>query len=258
MIDEYSAPTGFPMIRGITRKNQRITMTSGIERIKSTYIAEAVDSGPRFDSRARASSVPMTIPPLIAIRVRWTLNWRPVQMKGRLGTRTVVSNWPIVLPFRLLLRRRDVAGYPRPVLDPDHQAIGDERADEVENGDGQVGLDPLLGVLLHLAGLERELQHADGECHGGVLEDVHEFRGERREDDPERHGQEDMAVGLRPREPHGEPGEPLPPGKAQDPRLHLLGDARGGEQAQADRGGDELLGGPLLLDPEGELLRQEL
>jgi hypothetical protein len=36
MIAEVSAPTGVPVRKGITRKNQRITITSGIERMVST------------------------------------------------------------------------------------------------------------------------------------------------------------------------------------------------------------------------------
>src|SRR3990170_6006847 len=86
---EYSAPIGFPMISGITRKNQRITMSSGMERMRFTYADATAVRGRLFPSRAMAKSVPIAIPPLIAIRVRVALNLRPVQIKGRLGLRTV-------------------------------------------------------------------------------------------------------------------------------------------------------------------------
>ena len=36
MMAEYSAPTGRPMINGTSRKNHRITITSGMERMPLT------------------------------------------------------------------------------------------------------------------------------------------------------------------------------------------------------------------------------
>src|SRR3989304_3655482 len=179
MSAEYSAPIGFPMISGITRKNQRITMSSGMERMRFTYADATAVRGRLFPSRAMAKSVPIAIPPLIAIRVRLALNFRPVQRNGRLGLRTLRSSWPSI-PTRLLLCRCDIAGHAASLFDEGHHPVREEGADEVEDRDGQVGLDPLLGVLLHLAGLEGQLQHPDGERHGGVLEDVHELRGEGR------------------------------------------------------------------------------
>jgi hypothetical protein len=94
MMAERSAPIGFPVMSGITRKNQRITMTSGMERIRFTYAEAILDRGPWLASRAMARSVPMTIPPLMAIRVRFALKRRPVQMNPRLGLMTERSSCP--------------------------------------------------------------------------------------------------------------------------------------------------------------------
>src|SRR4030067_18902 len=107
MSAEYSAPIGFPMISGSTRKN------------------------------------------------------------GRFGLITLRSSWPSI-PTRLLLCRSDIARHAASLFDEGHHPVRDEGADEVEDRDGQVGLDPPLGVLLHLAGLGGGVQHPEGERHGRV------------------------------------------------------------------------------------------
>ncbi len=88
---EFSAPIGAPVIRGMTRKNQRITISSGMERIRLTYQVAAIAKGAIGERRASASRVPRTMPPDMAIRVSLTVNSRPVQRNGRLGAMTLAS-----------------------------------------------------------------------------------------------------------------------------------------------------------------------
>ena len=82
---EFSAPMGWPVISGMTRKNHRITITSGIERIRLTYQVDIIASGANVDSRASASRVPIRMPPAMAISVSFRVNSSPVHRNGRLG-----------------------------------------------------------------------------------------------------------------------------------------------------------------------------
>src|SRR6266508_1194760 len=90
---EFSAPIGWPIISGITRKNHRITITSGIERIRFTYHVATIARGPILDNRANANSVPDKIPTAMAIKVRLAVNFNPVHRNGRLAGITLQSNW---------------------------------------------------------------------------------------------------------------------------------------------------------------------
>jgi hypothetical protein len=135
--------------------------------------------------------------------------------------------------------------------------VGGEGTDEIQQGHGEVGLDALLRVLLHLPRLEGELHDADGEGDRGVLEHVHEFRGQRRNHDTQGLRQDHMAVGLRQREAQRQRRVTLAARQAADARANLLGDPCRGEEAQTQCGGDEFLGRHVLLDPQAPFLRQE-
>ncbi len=74
------------------RKNQSMTISRGIERIRLTYQDAAIASGENGERRASASSVPRMMPPDMAIKVRVTVNFNPVQRKGRLGAMTETSS----------------------------------------------------------------------------------------------------------------------------------------------------------------------
>ena len=135
-------------------------MSSGTDRIKLTYHPAAMESVPLPDKRAKASKVPNTMPPLMAISVNCAVNLRPTQMNGRLGAMTLRSRLANTLP-----RHRYIAGNSFFSLNRDHYPIGDEGTDEIKDGYGQISLDALLRVFLHLPRLEGKLQHADRECH---------------------------------------------------------------------------------------------
>src|SRR3569832_1845735 len=63
------------------KKNQKITSTSGIERIRLTYPVTISEIGLMLDSRIMANIVPMTIPPSIANSVNCTVKAIPVWNK---------------------------------------------------------------------------------------------------------------------------------------------------------------------------------
>ena len=69
------------MSSGISRKNHRITITSGIERSVLTYAAAGITSHFLPDSRISASSVPIAMPPSIAMSVSCTEKISPLRMK---------------------------------------------------------------------------------------------------------------------------------------------------------------------------------
>jgi hypothetical protein len=62
-------PIGLPMIKGINKKNQRMTMTKGMERIVLTYAVAGNASQVFPERRIKANTVPNTIPPIVAMMV---------------------------------------------------------------------------------------------------------------------------------------------------------------------------------------------
>ena len=68
-----SVPSAHCSANGTRKKNQKITSTSGIERIRFTYPDAASASGLIDDSRAIASSVPKNRPPITAMVVSSTV-----------------------------------------------------------------------------------------------------------------------------------------------------------------------------------------
>ena len=178
----------------------------------------------------------------------------PVQRNVRLGLRTVKSKSPRISPYFAAAMCRGPASASRST----HPAVGYVGADEVEEGDRKVRLDPLFRILLHLAGLERQFEHADGERDRRVLEDVHELEVSGGGDACNAMGGRTYRYVCGSVNPIASPAWRLPAGEALDSRTHLLRDPGGGEQAQADRGGEELLGRHVLLDPHREAAGEEL
>ena len=91
----------------------------------------------------------------------------------------------------------DVAGHRDPALDDGHHAVRRHRDGDVDQRRGRERLEEVERVLADLAGAEGELGQPDGERDRRVLDQVHRLAGERRDDDPERHRQQHVAVDLR-------------------------------------------------------------
>jgi hypothetical protein len=69
MMADKLTPIGLPIIRGINKKNHRITITNGMERMVLTYIVAGITSHGLPDKRISANTVPTIIPPTVAITV---------------------------------------------------------------------------------------------------------------------------------------------------------------------------------------------
>ena len=117
---------------------------------------------------------------------------------------------------------------------------------DVDQRRGGEGLEHLEGEFLHGARARGELHQADGERDRAVLDDVEEFRRERRQDDAVGHRQERVDVGLRQRQPERQRRHALAARQREDAGAHLLGDARRGVEAERDHGGVERGVGQLL------------
>ena len=69
IIAEASAPIGLPKILGIKRKNHKMTITRGIDRIMLTYIDAGISKNDFPERRINANKVPKKIPPAVAMTV---------------------------------------------------------------------------------------------------------------------------------------------------------------------------------------------
>ena len=154
-------------------------------------------------------------------------------------------------------RGADHARHRDPALDPAHGEGHDDVDHDVDHGRRGEGLEHLEGELLHRARARGELHQPDGEGDRAVLDDVEEFRGQRRQDDAIGHRQQHVAVGLRQREAERERGHALAARQAHNAGAHLLGDARRGVEAERDHGGVER-GVRQLLEPVAEAAGQQL
>lgn len=138
-----------------------------------------------------------------------------------------------------------------------HQAHVQGEVDQRGQGEGfkQVGRE--FGGLF---GLRQQFHQADQGRHGGVLEDVEEFRGKRRNDDPVGLGQQHVPVDLRQLESHGARGGFLAAWQRLNASTHLLADTGGGEQAQAHDNAQVSRGGrvEVLFVPVLQVLRQQV
>ncbi len=154
----------------------------------------------------------------------------------------------------------DQAGHRHFLLDQahqQHQAHVQGEVDQRGQGEGfkQVGRE--LGGLL---GLRQQFHQADQGRHGGVLEHVEKFRGERRNDDAVGLGQQHVPVNLRQLEAHGARGGFLAAWQRLDTGTHLLAHAGGGEEAQAHDDAQVGRGGrvEVLFVPVLQVLRQQV
>src|SRR5678810_833057 len=127
MIADVSAPSGRPSRSGISRKNQRITITSGIERSTLTYAAAGSASHGFPDRRIRAMTVPSAMPPSIAMIVSSTEKIRPLKPKSR-----------FTAPPSL---RAEQSRHLDAPLDQRGKPVDRECRDEVERGHREVDLD---------------------------------------------------------------------------------------------------------------------
>lgn len=154
----------------------------------------------------------------------------------------------------------DQAGHRDFLLDhahQQHQAHVQGEVDQRGQGEGfkQVGRE-----LSGLFGLRQQFHQTDQGRHGGVLEDVEEFRGERWNDDAVGLGQQHVPVDLRQLETHGASGGFLAAWQRLDAGAHLFANAGGGEQAQADDNAQVSRGGrvEVLFVPVLQVLRQQV
>ncbi len=127
--------------------------------------------------------------------------------------------------------------------------------DEVDERARGERLDGLGGVGLDLARLEGQLGHADGERHRGVLEEVQRLVGAGRDDEPERHRQDHVAIGLEGGEPGGHRGLELRARDGLDARAQHLGEARAAVDAERAHRRPELE--PVAEEPLLDHLGQE-
>src|SRR6185369_4544927 len=131
MIAEVSAPSGRPRKSGISRKNQRITITSGIERSTLTYAAAGSASHGFPDRRIRAMTVPSAMPPSIAMIVSSTEKIRPLRTKLWTSAQLKKPKSRFTAPPSL---RAEQSRHLDAPLDQRGKAVDRERRDEVERG----------------------------------------------------------------------------------------------------------------------------
>src|SRR5438552_7037876 len=137
-----------------------------------------------LDRRISARSVPMKMPPTIAITVSCSENAKPLATK--LWTtpqlRKAKSRFNTSLAS-------DHAGHAHTALDGVRDAVDGEGRDEIQPGDGEVDLDAARGFLLRLHRKHRQLRDAHREGDRRVLDDAHRLRRERLDDDAQLHRQ---------------------------------------------------------------------
>ncbi len=150
----------------------------------------------------------------------------PFHKPGMAGMMPVKSN-SIIYPHG------DQAGHRDFLLDHAHEQHQAHVQGEIDQRRQGKGFEQVGGELGGLLGLREQFHQADQRGHGGVLEDVEEFRGKRRNDDPVGLGQQHVPVDLRQLEAHGTGGGFLAARQRLDTRAHLFTDPGGGKQPQA-------------------------
>src|SRR6185503_8279710 len=147
-----------------------------------------------LESRASASSVPITRPPPVAIKVSMIVKRMP--SRNRYGSERMMTSQSklanIVLPSMRRCRRAhaDKAGHRDTPLEPPHAGDDDDVNDNVDDGRAGERLEHLEGKFRHRTRCSRELDEADRQGHRGILDDVEKFRAQRRQDNTERHRQQ--------------------------------------------------------------------
>src|ERR1041385_4671252 len=161
-----------------------------------------------FESLAIASNVPMTMPPVVAIKVSMMVNRIP--SRNRYGSERMMtsqSKLANIVPASMRRRRRtqaDEAGHRDAPFEPAHAGDDDDVNDDVNQGRAGEGLEHLEGKFRHRTRGRGKLDETNGQRDGGILDDVEKFRAQRWQDDAECHRQQDIAVGLRQRQSHRE------------------------------------------------------
>src|SRR5580704_3435818 len=180
---------------------QKITMTRGTPRKNSTYTV----AGKRIQRWGASRAMPMKMPRMKPRMMDGTASRRvpptklPMPRKpcssrnGRLRQMTSRSSMALAPPPPAA---RDEAGDGGAALHPGHERRDGDAEDQVDDGARGESLDRLRGVGLDLAGLERELGHADGERDRRVLEQVERLVGPGRDDEAQGHRQDHVAVRL--------------------------------------------------------------
>src|SRR5436190_8233327 len=146
-------------------------MMNGIERIRFTKAADGYERILQEDRRAIASSVPKKMPPASAMPKSCSDSFMPSHSTSRLFQMTAQSKSMASVPRGLgdVARHRDAA------LEPAHEEDHREGDDDVDQRRGGERLERLERVLGDLPALRGELEDADGERRGRVLEDGEEL-----------------------------------------------------------------------------------
>src|SRR5689334_23134314 len=116
------------------------------------------------ESRATASTRPSSMPPTTARAVSWNVSSRPFHRNGALLIRTPQSKPPCMS----VGSDGNGAGDPRAILDHTHDGDDEARDQAIEYRSDGERLEGREGVLLDLARLRGQLEHADGQRQRGV------------------------------------------------------------------------------------------
>src|SRR4029078_1045229 len=133
-----------------------------------------------FDSRASASSVPITMPPPVAIKVSMMVKRMP--SRNRYGSERMMTSQSklanIVPPSMRRCRwaHADEARHRDAPLEPAHAADDDDVDDDVDQSRAGEGLEYLEGKFRHRARRGGELDQSYGQRHRGILDDVQKLR----------------------------------------------------------------------------------
>src|SRR5581483_726026 len=189
-----------PMSAGIMNQNQKITITSGTPRKNSTYTPAASASQRARASRARAIAVPRMNPRAIAGSARRKVPPAkpPTQMKPWSIRKEKLSAMTSKSISGLAdVSARDHSRYRGAPLEARAERRERQAEKQVKHRAGDQCFEGLGGVGFDLAHLKGQLGDADGERDRGILEQVERLVGRGRDDQPERHRQNDQAIGLR-------------------------------------------------------------
>lgn len=178
----------------------------------------------------------------------------PFHRPGRAGTIPLKSKKSIIYP------QRHQTGHGDFLLDQTHQQHQAHVQGEVDQRGQGEGFKQVGGELGCLFGLRQQFHQADQGRHGGVLEHVEEFGGERRNDDAVSLGQQHVPVDLRQAETHGTGGRLLAARQGFNTGTHLFAHPCGGKQTQTHHYAQVGRGrwAEVLLVPVLQVLRQQI
>jgi hypothetical protein len=134
----------------------------------------------------------------------------------------------------------DHAGYGHAAFDAAHHRGNHQAKPQVDDRSGGQGLERSCRVGFDLAGLKGQFGDADGQRHGGILEQIERLIGCRRNNQPQGDRQDDETISLRGRQSGGDRGLELSPGNRANARANHLGESRAMVKAQSADAGPEL------------------